>query len=96
MPKASWNGAVIAEAPEDKVQIVEGNVYFPPESVRQEYLQKSDKATTCPWKGTASYYNIAVGNEVNKDAAWFYASPKEAAKQIAGHIAFWRGVEVER
>jgi uncharacterized protein (DUF427 family) len=96
MPKASWNGEVIAEATEDKVQIVEGNVYFPPESVRHEYLQQSDKATTCPWKGVASYYHIVVGDAVNQDAAWTYATPKEAAKQIAGHIAFWRGVDVER
>lgn len=96
MPKAVWNGEVIAEAPDDKVQVVEGNIYFPHEAVHREHLQPSDKLTTCPWKGTASYFDVVVAGEVNKDAAWTYATPKEAARQIAGHIAFWRGVQVEK
>ena len=96
MPRATWNGAVLAEAPEDKVRIVEGNVYFPHDSVHWEYLQPSEKVTTCPWKGNANYHHVAVRGEVNQDAAWTYVTPKDAAKEIAGHIAFWRGVQVEK
>ena len=96
MPKASWNGATIAEAPDDAVEIVEGNVYFPMQAVRQEYLQTSNKVSSCPWKGSANYYDIVVNGEVNQDAAWVYETPLPAAKQIAGHIAFWRGVQVEK
>ena len=90
--KAIWNGKVLAES--NATVIVEGNHYFPPESIHQEYFQPSDKHTTCPWKGVASYYNVVVDGQVNKDAAWFYADPKPAAKQIKDRVAFWRGVEV--
>jgi uncharacterized protein (DUF427 family) len=96
MPKAMWNNAVIAEAPTDAVEIVEGNVYFPLSAVHAEYLRASDHHTECIWKGTASYYDVVVNGEVNKDAAWYYPTPKKAAKQIAGHVAFWRGVQVEK
>ena len=96
MPKAIWNGAVIAEAPQDAVEIVEGNVYFPADSVRKEYLQPSDTHTVCGWKGTASYYHLAVNGETNRDAAWYYPAPKAAARNITGRIAFWKGVQVER
>ena len=95
MPRATWNGKVIAEAPADAIEMVEGNVYFPIDAVRQEYLQPSDTHTVCGWKGTASYYNVAVDGEVNRDAAWFYPEPKDAAKQITGRVAFWKGVTVE-
>jgi uncharacterized protein (DUF427 family) len=94
MPKATWNGAVIAEAPADAVEIVERNVYFPVEAVRHEYLRPSQTHTICGWKGTASYYDVVVDGQVNADAAWYYAEPKDAAKQIAGRVAFWRGVSV--
>lgn len=90
--KAIWNGAVIAES--DKTIVVEGNHYFPPESVRREYLQPSDTHTTCPWKGIASYYHVVVGGEVNRDAAWYYPEPKPAASHIKDYVAFWRGVQV--
>lgn len=96
MPRATWNGAVLAEAPADAIELVEGNVYFPLDAVRREYLHPSDTHTVCGWKGTASYYNVVVNGEVNADAAWYYPTPKDAAKQIAGHVAFWRGVQVER
>lgn len=93
MPRAIWNGAVIAES--DATIVVEGNHYFPPEAVKREYLRDSQTHTVCSWKGTASYYDVVVNGEVNRDAAWYYPAPKEAAKQIAGYIAFWRGVKVE-
>jgi uncharacterized protein (DUF427 family) len=94
MPKAIWNGAVLAES--DGCEIVEGNCYFPPQSVNKQYFKPSEKHTTCPWKGQASYYHIEVGGQINKDAAWYYPTPKEAAKHIADHVAFWKGVTVER
>lgn len=93
MARAIWNGVVIAES--DATVMVEGNHYFPPAAVKREYLRESATHTVCPWKGTASYYDVVVEGNVNKDAAWYYPEPKEAAKQIAGHIAFWRGVRVE-
>ncbi len=93
MARAIWNGVVIAES--DATVMVEGNHYFPPAAVKREYLRDSATHTVCPWKGTASYYDVVVEGNVNKDAAWYYPEPKEAAKQIAGHIAFWRGVRVE-
>lgn len=96
MPRATWNGAVIAEADASRVEVVEGNVYFPPEAVRSEHLRPSDTHTVCSWKGTASYYHLVVDGEVNYDAAWCYPEPKPAARSIAGRIAFWRGVQVER
>jgi uncharacterized protein (DUF427 family) len=91
--KAVWNGAVIAES--DKTIVVEGNHYFPPDAVKKEFFQPSDTHTVCPWKGTASYYNVAVSGEVNKDAAWYYPDTKEAAKNIENYVAFWKGVKVE-
>jgi uncharacterized protein (DUF427 family) len=93
MPKAIWNGAVLAES--DRCEVVEGNQYFPPDSINQEYLKPSNTHTTCGWKGVASYYTIEVDGQQNKDAAWYYPTPKEAAKNIAGYVGFWRGVKVE-
>jgi len=93
MPRALWNGAVIAES--EQVERVEGNVYFPPNAVKREVLRPSDTHTTCGWKGEASYYTLAVDGAENRDAAWYYPSPKPEAKNITGYIAFWRGVTVE-
>lgn len=93
MVKAIWNGQVIAES--DRTEVVEGNHYFPLEHVRQDFLVASTLTSTCPWKGTAQYYSLAVDGEQNRDAAWFYADPKPAAKNIAGKVAFWKGVKVE-
>jgi uncharacterized protein (DUF427 family) len=92
--KAIWNNTVLAESGDTVV--VEGNHYFPPEAIKQEYFQDSNTHTVCPWKGTASYYNVVVNGEVNKDAAWFYPDPKPAAAEIKDRIAFWRGVKVEQ
>ncbi len=96
MPKATWNGAVLAEAPTDQCEIVEGNVYFPPTAIKQDYFQPSATHTVCPWKGTASYYTVAVDGQTNPDAAWYYPSPKSAAANITGYVAFWHGVAVEK
>ncbi len=96
MPSAIWNGAVLADAPDDQVELVEGNVYFPIAAVKQEYLQPSDTHTVCGWKGTASYYDVVVDGEINRDAAWFYPEPKDEARQVLGRVAFWRGVQVYR
>ncbi len=93
MARAIWNDVVIAES--DATVIVDGNHYFPPEAVKHEHLSESAHHTVCGWKGTASYYNIVVNGAINKEAAWYYAQPKEAVQQIAGYIAFWRGVRVE-
>ena len=90
--KAEWNGAVIAES--DGTVVIEGNHYFSPGSVSQEYLRPSSTTSVCPWKGTAHYYNVVVEGEENRDAAWYYPDPKEAAAQIKDHVAFWRGVGV--
>ena len=95
MPQAAWNGEVIAEADNDEVEIVEGNVYFPPDKVDRTFLRESQTHTVCGWKGTASYYDVVVEGEVNKDAAWYYPVPKPAAENIAGYIAFWKGVTVD-
>ena len=94
MARASWNGTLIAES--DQFEIVEGNVYFPPESVKAELLRPSDTHTVCHWKGTASYYDVVVGEQVNRDAAWYYPQTLDAAKKVEGYVAFWRGVSVER
>ena len=94
MPKAIWNDAVLAES--DAHEIVDGNVYFPPGSINREFLRESKTTTHCPWKGDASYYDVVVGEQVNKDAAWYYPQAKEAAKNIEGYVAFWNGVTVER
>jgi uncharacterized protein (DUF427 family) len=93
MAKAVWNGIVIAESKQTKV--IEGNHYFPPDSVNHQFLRESSKHTVCPWKGVASYYTVEVGGQQITDGAWFYPAPKDAAKDIADHIAFWRGVRVE-
>jgi uncharacterized protein (DUF427 family) len=90
--KAIWNNQVIAESTETKV--VEGNHYFPGESVKREYLNGSDTHSTCPWKGEASYYSLEVDGQENSDAAWYYPEPKEAASHIKDHVAFWKGVEI--
>lgn len=90
--KAVWKDTVIAQS--GSTVIVEGNHYFPPESVNREHLRLSMTTTTCPWKGEASYYDVVAGEELNKDAAWYYPEPKEAARQIKDHVAFWKGVEV--
>lgn len=90
--RATWNGAVIAES--DETVVVEGNHYFPLASVNQQHLRPSTTHTVCPWKGTASYYDVVAGEAVNKDAAWYYPTPKEAAKEITGRVAFWKGVQV--
>ena len=95
MTKAIWKGQVIAEADDGAVERVEGNVYFPADSLKREHLQPSDTHTVCGWKGTASYYHVAVGGEINRDAAWYYPEPKNAARNIAGYVAFWKGVEIE-
>lgn len=91
--RAIWNGAVIAQS--DDTVVVEGNHYFPAASVDRAHLRESAAHTVCPWKGTASYYDVVVGDAVNKDAAWYYPWTKDAAKNIEGRIAFWRGVRVE-
>jgi len=91
--KAIWNGKVLAES--DDTVMVEGNHYFPVDSINKEYFKESGTETICPWKGTASYYSIVVDGQENRDAAWYYAQPKDAAKQILGRVAFWRGVRVE-
>jgi uncharacterized protein (DUF427 family) len=91
--KATWKGAVLAES--DDTVVVEGNHYFPHESIKDEYFAESATQTHCPWKGEASYFDVLVGGETNRDAAWYYPEPKEAAKEIAGRVAFWRGVKVE-
>ena len=91
--KAIWNGVTIAES--DDIITLEGNHYFPPEDVRAEVLRPSDTHTTCPWKGVASYHTLVVNGAENPDAAWYYPEPKDAAAEITGHIAFWRGVTVE-
>jgi uncharacterized protein (DUF427 family) len=96
MPKAIWNGALLAEAESARTQVVEGNVYFPPEAVNKAYLRDSATHTVCGWKGTASYYDVVVDGKTNKDAAWYYPETKDAAKHVKGYIAFWKGVEVER
>ena len=95
MPKAVWNGAVIAEAPAERTRVVEGNVYFPPDAIAREHVTESDTHTVCGWKGTASYYHVEVAGQRNEDAAWYYPEAKDAAKDIEGFVAFWRGVQVE-
>jgi uncharacterized protein (DUF427 family) len=92
MVKAIWNHHVMAES--DNTVVVEGNHYFPPESVNAEYLKASSHTTVCGWKGTAQYYDLVVDGQTNPGAAWYYPTPKDAAKQIAGRIAFWKGVQV--
>jgi uncharacterized protein (DUF427 family) len=90
--KAVWNNVVIAES--DNTLVVEGNHYFPFDSVKKEYLLESDFTTRCGWKGLANYYSVTVDGKTNKDAAWYYAEPNDAAKKIKGRIAFWNGIEI--
>jgi uncharacterized protein (DUF427 family) len=90
--KAIWKNVVLAES--DDTIVIEGNHYFPPDSVKKEYLKESATHTTCPWKGEASYYNVIANDAVNKDAAWYYPEPKEAAKQIKDYVAFGNGIDV--
>jgi uncharacterized protein (DUF427 family) len=91
--RAIWRDAVLAES--DDTVVVEGNHYFPADSLRREHFRPSETHTTCPWKGEASYYDIVVGNEANRDAAWYYPHAKDAARHIEGRVAFWKGVRVE-
>jgi uncharacterized protein (DUF427 family) len=93
MVRAKWNGSILAES--DRTLVVERNHYFPPETVKKELLRPSDTHTTCGWKGVASYYSVEVDGKRNEDAAWYYPTPKDAAKNIAGYVAFWKGVVVE-
>lgn len=93
MPRAIWNGKVIAES--DSTQMVEGNHYFPPDAIVAEYFEPSSTTTFCGWKGTANYYTLSVDGAKNTDAAWFYPEPKEKASQIRNHVAFWKGVTIE-
>jgi uncharacterized protein (DUF427 family) len=92
MAKAIWEGEVLAES--DDIVMVEGNKYFPADAIHREYFKSSSQTTICPWKGTASYYDIEVNGKTNAAAAWYYAEPKSAAKQIRGRVAFWKGVRV--
>ena len=94
MPRALWNNKVIAES--DSYKTVEENVYFPPQSLKREFFRDSTTYTTCSWKGVASYYSVVVDGQENHDAAWYYPQPLAAASNIADHVAFWRGVMVEK
>lgn len=94
MPTATWNNTVIAEAAAADIVTVEGNLYFPLAAVRADCIQPSSHTSECPWKGTASYYDVLAGGAVNANAAWTYPAPKDAARQIAGRVAFWKGVVV--
>lgn len=99
MAKAIWNDAVLAES--DRYELVEGNIYFPPESVKWDYLKPGDRQYTCPWKGETAYYDVVVNDKVEKNGAWSYPEPKEAAMNIKGHVAFGeghfgRGIKVEK
>jgi uncharacterized protein (DUF427 family) len=93
MIRATWNGKVLAES--NRTQVVEGNHYFPADDVKKEVLRPSDTHTTCGWKGEASYYSVEVDGKKNEDAAWYYPTPKDAAKNITGYVAFWKGVDVK-
>ncbi len=93
MKKAIWNGQVVAES--DNTVVIEGNHYFPPNSIHQDFFKSSDLHSVCPWKGTASYYTLEVDGKTNKDAAWYYPETSELAKNIKGYVAFWKGVTVE-
>ena len=90
--KAIWNNTVLAESGD--TEVVEGNHYFPPESIDKDFFEASDHTSVCPWKGTASYFSIVVDGERNENAAWTYPNPKDAASEIKDHVAFWKGVEV--
>lgn len=93
MAKAIWHDTILAES--GRCELVEGNHYFPPDAVRSKFLRDSDTHTVCGWKGTASYFDVVVNGETNRDAAWYYPEPKEAARNITNYVAFWNGVRVE-
>jgi len=93
MARAIWKDTVLAES--DQTVVVDGNHYFPPDSIDRQHVAPSDTTSVCGWKGTANYYHVTVGDEINRDAAWYYADPLDAARNIAGHVAFWKGVVVE-
>jgi uncharacterized protein (DUF427 family) len=92
--KATWEDTILAES--DRTIVIEGNHYFPPDSIKRQYFAPSDMHTTCHWKGIANYYHVQVGDKSNPDAAWYYPEPKEAARSITEHVAFWRGVKVSQ
>lgn len=94
MAKPSWNGVTLAQS--DRFEVVEGNVYFPAEALQRDHFRESGTHTVCGWKGNASYYDVVVDGQVNRDAAWYYPEPMEAAEKIRGMVAFWKGVQVER
>lgn len=94
MARATWKGVTLAES--DAGIVIEGNYYFPPASVNREHLRESTSHTSCPWKGTGSYFDVVVHGATNQDAAWYYTSPSPAAEKIQGYIAFWRGISIER
>ena len=94
MAKAIWNGQTVAES--DKFETIEGNIYFPEETVKREFLRSSSTSSRCPWKGQARYFTLIVDGQENPDAAWYYPDPKPQARQVKHHIAFWRGVEVSQ
>ncbi len=93
MPKAIWKGVVLAES--DDTEIVEGNQYFPPDSLERQYFRESEEHSLCGWKGTANYYDVVIDGQLNEQAAWYYPDPMPAAKNIKGYVAFWKGVEVQ-
>lgn len=92
MPTAKWNGQTVAET--STFETVEGNVYFPRSAIKPEFFKESSHSSVCPWKGTASYFDVVVDGKVNQNAAWYYPEPKQAAANIKGYVAFWKGVEV--
>jgi uncharacterized protein (DUF427 family) len=94
MPSAAWHGHIIAETQD--FETIEGNTYFPPQSLKREFFRDSGTTTTCPWKGIAHYYDVVVDGATNHDAAWYYPEPKPEAEKIRGHVAFWNGVAVTR
>lgn len=94
MPSAKWNDQIIAET--EQFETVEGNIYFPPDSLKNEFFKPSSHTTVCPWKGIASYFDLLVDGKMNGNAAWYYADPKDAARNIKGYVAFWKGVEVSQ
>ena len=93
MARATWNGVLLAQS--DNTVVVEGNHYFPADSIKREHFKASAHSTHCPWKGDSSYYNLEVAGQINENAAWFYPEPKSAASEIKDRVAFWKGVEVE-
>ena len=95
MPKATWQDALLVEADQNECALVEGNVYFPASALQREHFEKSNTRTHCPWKGEAHYFNVRVGSEVNRDAAWYYPDPRPAAEEIRDKVAFWKGVFVD-